>query len=153
MRASRLPLSVLVLASRYGWRQIVAFQAGIVLVYALVAFGMAGTATQLGDFFQAAAGAVQLAGSLLILTLGIRLLLSTGKAVPAGPAPSFQAGALLQLLNPKYPAVVLTVLAARADARPLAVAGVVVAVGTVGLAFYACAGWAVCRPWVNTCGA
>jgi threonine/homoserine/homoserine lactone efflux protein len=130
----------LVLSSRYGSRQIALFQGGILLVYAVIAFGMAVTAAQLGDLFQNAAVFVQIAGGAFIIYLGIRLILTTQNPGESDNAPTFKSGALLQIFNPKFPPVVLTILAARSETNILATAGIIVTVGGIGLALYSCVG-------------
>ena len=130
----------LVLSSRYGSRQIALFQCGILLVYAVIAFGMAVTATQLGDFFKNSVVFVQIAGGGFIIYLGIRLILTTQKLGESDSAPTFKSGALLQIFNPKFPPVVLTILATRSDTNFLATAGIIVTVGAIGLTLYSCVG-------------
>jgi homoserine/homoserine lactone efflux protein len=130
----------LVLSSRYGWRRIALFQCGILSVYAVIAFGMAVTAAQLGDVFKNAAVFVKIAGGAFIIYLGVRLILTTRKPGESDSTPTFKSGALLQIFNPKFPPVVLTILAARSETNLLATAGVIVTVGAIGLTLYSCVG-------------
>ena len=123
----------LVLSSRYGSRQIALFQSGILLIYAVVAFGMAVTAAQLGSVFKNSAVFLQIAGGAFIIYLGIRLIFTNRKPGESDSAPTFKSGALLQIFNPKYPPVVLAVLAARSDTNNLATASIIVTVGAIGL--------------------
>ncbi|QDU58888.1 LysE family translocator [Aeoliella mucimassa] len=138
-------LVCLVLASRYGLRQTAWFQMGIVLIYALVGFALAVTATQLGSVFQNAAVFLQVAGGAFIVYLGVRFMVSSPKLGESDSAPTFKSGVLLQMLNPKYPPVVLAILAARSESNNLATVGVVVSVGALGLITYACVGSLVYR--------
>ena len=130
----------LVLSSRYGSRQIALFQCGILLVYAVIAFGMAVTAAQFGDSFKNAAVFLQIAGGAFIIYLGIRLFLTPQKPGEPDNAPTFKSGALLQMFNPKFPPVVLTILATQSDTSPIAAASIIVIVGAIGLALYSCVG-------------
>jgi threonine/homoserine/homoserine lactone efflux protein len=130
----------LAFSSRCGSRQIVLFQCGILLVYAVVAFGMAVTAIQLGDFFMNSAVFLQIAGGAFIIYLGIGLILTPQKPGESGSAPTFRSGALLQIFNPKFPPVVLAILSTRSDTNFLATAGIIVTVGAIGLALYSSVG-------------
>ena len=130
----------LVLSSRYGSRQIAPFQCGILFVYVVIAIGMAVTAAQLGESFKNATVFVQIVGGAFIIYLGIRLILTTQKPAESDSTPTFKSGALLQICNPKFPPVVLTILATRADTHSLATAGIIVTVGAMGLTLYSCVG-------------
>jgi threonine/homoserine/homoserine lactone efflux protein len=130
----------LLLSSRYGSREIALFQCGILFVYAVFAFGMAVTAAQLGDLFKSSAVFVQIVGGAFIIYLGIRLILTPEKTGESDRAPTFKSGALLQIFNPKFPPVVLTILATRSDTNSLTTAGIIVTVGAIGLILYSCVG-------------
>ncbi len=135
----------LVLSSRYGLRQVVPFQCGILLVYAVIGFAMAATAARLGDSFRSAAVFMQIAGGLFVFYLGIRLILTKTSSGEAGDVPTFRSGVLLQIFNPKFPPVVLTVLSARSATNPLVVVAIVVSVGAIGLMMYSLTGSSIHR--------
>lgn len=135
----------LVLASRYGSRKIACFQIGVLLIYTATAFAMAFTAEQVDAQFERSTVALQIVGGLFIVYLGWRLMLTDPNRRDLDVVPTLRTGLLLQILNPKYPVVVLTLLAARSNTNNLGTAGVIVAVGTAGLLLYSFAGSLIYR--------
>jgi|GEM_PF-4561791 threonine/homoserine/homoserine lactone efflux protein len=124
------------LATRLGLKRILAFQVGIITMYAAVALLLGFASTQVADYLPNAAPIVQFVGGCFIIYLGYRLAVRQPKNDSEIESPSFFGGMLLQLLNPKYPVVVLTVFAARPNQHLVVTAASIVAVGTTGLLMY-----------------
>ncbi|MFT5525274.1 MAG: threonine/homoserine/homoserine lactone efflux protein [Pirellulaceae bacterium] len=124
------------LAARLGLARIIAFQLGIVVMYAAVALLLGFIATQITGQSRYAAATMQLVGGGFIAYMGYRLTVRKTKNESEIPSPSFFGGMLVQLLNPKYPAVVLTVFAARPQQHLITTTIAIVCVGTVGLLMY-----------------
>lgn len=78
-------------------------------------------------------------GGLFILYLGIQLLRRKHRNASI-KVPSMWNGIILQLLNPKYPPVVLSVFANNQNQNALITAGILSIVGITGLTIYAVAG-------------
>ncbi len=128
------------LAARVGFARVLMFQLGILVVYAFVAVALGLLANQVSGSVQYATATLQLLGGLFIGYLGLRLACRKRPDLAGVEGPSFLKGAILQILNPKYPAVVLAVFASRTDQPMLMTAGIVVAVGAAGLLIYSLAG-------------
>ncbi len=134
----------LALGARYGVARVLVFQLGIVVVYAIVALAVGLFATEVTTHSVFAARAIQLLGGCFVIYLGYRLA-RRGKRDIDVDAPSFASGVVLQILNPKYPAVVLAVFANRSDLPMLPTATVLVGVGAAGLLIYSSVGSLVRR--------
>ena len=83
-----------------------------------------------------AAAALQVAGGIFIIYLGYSLASRPAQGESTLPAPNILSGMLLQLLNPKYPAVVLAVCAARPSQHIAVTVAAIVGVGAIGLLCY-----------------
>jgi threonine/homoserine/homoserine lactone efflux protein len=128
------------LAARVGFARVLMFQLGILVVYALVSITLGLLANEVSGSVPYGTATLQLLGGLFIGYLGLRLASRKQPDLAGVEGPSFLSGAILQILNPKYPAVVLTVFANRAEQPPLTTAGIIVAVGAAGLLIYSFAG-------------
>lgn len=138
-------LAAFAVASRWGLGRAVPLLLGIGVVYALAAALAAVIGPRLIDSSAGWRTVWQVLGGLFIAYLGWRLARRSRSVQPDTIAPGFGSGVVLQLLNPKYPAVVLAVLANRASEPPLVTAGLIAGVGLVGLVLYASIGAATRR--------
>lgn len=131
-------LATLALAARHGLAGVGPFVFGIAIGYAAVAAAIA----WLGGRFlgESALGLLPLAGGLFLGYLGWRLIARAGRWNEADGRPCFLSGLALQLLNPKFPAVVLTVLAANGSGHPWSAVATLVGMGVAGLGLYATLG-------------
>ena len=98
------------LTARFGFSQIIFFLLGISLVYILVAIVLGVITNQVTGQSSIVAVILMLLGGLFIFYLGIQMVGRKSHKITTRP-PSFSNGVLLQLLNPKYPPVVLSVFA------------------------------------------
>jgi threonine/homoserine/homoserine lactone efflux protein len=128
------------LAARVGFARVLMFQLGILVVYALVSITLGLLANEVSGSVPYGTATLQLLGGLFIGYLGLRLASRKQPDLAGVEGPSFLSGAILQILNPKYPAVVLAVFASRAEQPPLTTTGIIVAVGAAGLLIYSFAG-------------
>jgi threonine/homoserine/homoserine lactone efflux protein len=128
------------LAARFGFAGTLSFQLGILIVYAIVAVTFGAVANQVTGHAAYATATLQLIGGLFIIYLGFRLACRKRHEVANLGVPSFSNGVLLQVLNPKYPAVVIAVFANRPHESTLTTAGVLSVVGAAGLLGYSFAG-------------
>ena len=128
------------LAARFGFAGTLSFQLGILVVYAIVAVALGLVANQIAGHAAYATATFQLMGGLFIIYLGFRLACRKPPEAANVGAPSFSNGVLLQVLNPKYPAVVIAVFANRPDDSTLTTAGILSTVGAAGLLSYSFAG-------------
>lgn len=138
-------LAALALASRHGLRRVGPFLAGVAIGYAGIAAVIAGFGGLLVGELPALRTALQTAGGLFIGYLGWRLIARAGEWADADRGPGLLSGLALQLLNPKFPAVVLTVLSASGTGSPWPAVGALVGMGLVGLGLYATLGAATHR--------
>lgn len=127
------------LTARYGFSQILFFLLGISLVYMLVAIVLGVITDQVTEHSSGIAEAIKLLGGIFILYLGIQLIRRNSR-ITSIKAPNFSNGILLQLLNPKYPPVVLSVFALNKNQHVLLTASIISIVGVMGLVMYAAAG-------------
>lgn len=130
----------LALASRFGFSRILPFQFGILVIYAIEAVVLGSLAGHITGRFPFATVALQFLGGLFIAYLGIRLACRERPQRSSVESPKFVSGVVLQILNPKYPVVVLTVFADQADGSLLGISSIIVLVGGVGLLLYSSAG-------------
>lgn len=128
------------LASRFGFTGILRFQLGILVIYAAMAVVLGLATTQISKNIPHATTALQIIGGLFIAYLGLRLAFRKQAELPDNYTPRFSNGLILQILNPKYPPVVLAVFANRPNESSWITAGIIVAIGAVGLLLYALAG-------------
>jgi threonine/homoserine/homoserine lactone efflux protein len=127
------------LGTRYKVTQLLPFLLGILFVYTVVAIGLGSLGRRIADFSPIALGALQAAGGLIIIYLGIQLVQRT-KREAKERYPTFLNGITLQCLNPKFPGVVLAVFANRHPQSTLITASIICVVGAVGLLTYSIAG-------------
>ena len=135
------------LTARFGFSQILSFLLGISLVYILVAIVLGLGTNRLTEQYSDITNFIKFFGGLFILYLGVQLLRRKSRSVPV-KVPSLWNGILLQILNPKYPPVVLSVFATSQNQNALITAGILSIVGITGLVIYAAAG-AFMRHQVN----
>lgn len=138
-------LAAFAVASRWGWGRTVPFLLGIGVTYAFAAGLAAVLGSRVIDSHAGWRTAWQVLGGLYIAYLGWQLARRKPATPSDAPAPGFANGVVLQLLNPKYPAVVLAVLANRPGEPPLITASIITGVGVVGLIAYASLGTATRR--------
>ena len=127
------------LTARFGFSQILSFLLGISLVYILVAIILGIITNQVTEQSSIIAVILKLLGGLFIFYLGIQLVKRKSHKIST-KAPTFSNGVLLQLLNPKYPPVVLSVFSHSQNQHALFTAAVISIVGALGLVLYAAAG-------------
>lgn len=127
------------LTARYGFSQILFFLLGISLVYIVVAIILGIITNQVTEQSYNIAVVLRLLGGLFIVYLGIQLVRRKSHTIIT-KVPSFSNGVLLQLLNPKYPPVVLSVFAHSQNQHALLTASIISIVGAMGLGLYATAG-------------
>lgn len=127
------------LTARFGFSQILFFLLGISLVYILVAIILGLITNQVTGQFSIIADILKLLGGLFIVYLGVQLLRRKSHNIST-KAPTLSNGVLLQILNPKYPPVVLSVFAHSQNQHTLLTAGIISIVGAMGLLLYAAAG-------------
>lgn len=127
------------LTARFGFSQILSFLLGISLVYILVAIVLGLGTNLLTEQYSDITYFIKLFGGLFILYLGVQLLRRKSRNVSV-KVPSIWSGILLQLLNPKYPPVVLSVFANSQNQNVLITAGILSIVGITGLVIYAATG-------------
>jgi len=132
------------LTARFGFSQIVFFLLGISFVYILVALVLGVITNQVTGQSSIIAVILMLLGGLYVIYLGIQLVRRKSHKITTR-APSFSNGVLLQLLNPKYPPVVLSVFSHSQNQHALLTAGIISIVGTMGLVLYAAAGTLIHR--------
>ncbi len=134
----------LALGARHGVARVLVFQLGIVVVYTIVALAVGLFATEVATHSTFATRVIQLLGGCFVVYLGYRLA-RRKKRDSDVDTPAFASGVVLQILNPKYPAVVLAVFANRSDLSMVLTAAVVVIVGAAGLLIYSSVGSLVRR--------
>jgi len=132
-------LASFLLGTRYGVSQLLPFQLGIVLVYAIVAVAVGLLTEQISGLSPLAIKVLQIAGGLFIIYLGVQLARRT-QQVTERVSPTFLNGVLLQCLNPKFPGVVLAVFVNRSSQPTLETAAIISLVGATGLLIYSAAG-------------
>jgi homoserine/homoserine lactone efflux protein len=128
-----------VLGTRNGALQLLPFQLGILLVYAVVAVVLGLLSNRIYAMAPAAVAILQAIGGLFIIYLGIQLARRTQHDT-IDNAPTFANGVALQCLNPKFPGVVLAVFANRHTQPIVIVAATIFIVGAIGLLAYSTAG-------------
>jgi len=128
-----------VLGARNGFYRLLPFQFGIVVVYGVVAFGLGLLTTRINAVSPRATLLMQVLGGIFIVYLGLRLALRKNRET-VEKAPTFANGVLLQILNPKFPGVVLAVFANRQGQAALVTTAVILIVGAIGLLAYSIAG-------------
>ncbi|MEO0529701.1 MAG: LysE family transporter [Planctomycetota bacterium] len=133
-------LAAFAMALRSGFAPSVPFLVGIATIYAAMAGLAAAVGSQLIGPGTSLQTAWQVLGGLFIAYLGWRLTLTMRIGSVLVVAPGYGNGVVLQLLNPKYPTVVLAVLANRANEPPFATATIIAGVGLIGLVVYASLG-------------
>lgn len=111
------------------------FYSGILLVYGIVSFGIGILAQEASVLTPTTMAILQILGGAFIVFLGIRFLRTSGSKVNS-PDPTFANGVVLQVLNPKFPGVVLSVFASRASQPSFHTASIICAVGLLGLVVY-----------------
>lgn len=127
------------LTARFGFSQILSFLLGISLVYILVAIVLGIGTSRLTEQYSDITYFIKFFGGLFILYLGVQLLRRKSRN-DSVKIPSMWNGIFLQLLNPKYPPVVLSVFANSQNQNALITAGILSIVGITGLVIYAAAG-------------
>ncbi|QDS97018.1 LysE type translocator [Adhaeretor mobilis] len=132
-------LASFLLATRYRVSQLVPFQLGIVLVYAVVAIAIGLLTEQISGLSPLAIRVLQFVGGLFIIYLGVQLARRT-QHVTKQYSPTLLNGVMLQCLNPKFPGVVLAVFANRNSQSTLETAAIISLVGAIGLLIYSAAG-------------
>jgi threonine/homoserine/homoserine lactone efflux protein len=133
------------LAARFGFTRVIAFKLGIIVVYFCMAVILGLLTKEIAGHAKYGLVALQLLGGLFIAYLGLRLATRKQRGATDVSAPEFSKGMLFQILNPKYPAVVLTVVANRADESTVITAGIITIVGATGLLIHSLAGAIVCN--------
>ena len=128
-----------VLGTRNGFRRLLPFQFGIVVVYGVVAIALGSLTTRISAIAPGMASLLQAMGGLFIVYLGIQLTLRTKRETPE-KSPTFASGVVLQCLNPKFPGVVLAVFASRQGQPAWMTTTVILIVGAAGLFTYSMAG-------------
>lgn len=139
------------LGMRHELHRLCLFQAGIVVVYAIVSFSLGALTVQVAGAAPGVTSLLRLLGGLFIVYLGIQLIRRT-KRDGHEKTPTFANGMMLQLLNPKFPGVVVAVFATRHGQPTWVTAGIIVAVGTLGLVSYATIGSLLSRRVVSESG-
>lgn len=133
-------LATLALTSRHGLRCVGPFLIGIAVGYVAVA----GVIAVVGSHYLVGSvglqTAVSVAGGVFVAFLGWGLIARAGRWTGAEPSPGLGGGLTLQLLNPKFPAVVLSVLATGEGTNPWPAIATLIAAGVVGLGAYATLG-------------
>lgn len=128
------------LGARFGLSRLLFFLLGIVSVYLFVAICFGSAIVQFTSRATFFVLPLKCLGGLFIIYLGAKLMKRRPHDSTPVNAPNFYNGATLQLVNPKYPAVVMTVFA-HAPAQPvLFTASLITLVGASGLLIYAAAG-------------
>lgn len=135
----------LALAARYGFVDVFSFQLGIFSVYAVVAVVLGLVTSQIVEYSTFATTILQLVGGLFVIYLGYCLARRKQADAAELDVPGFSKGVLLQILNPKYPAVVLTVFVNRPGEPALVTAGIITAIGAAGLLIYSLIGSSIRR--------
>lgn len=134
----------LLLGARYSMWELLPFHAGIMVIYAVVSIGIGAVGNRIAEASPATSAALPILGGLFIVYLGVRLLRHKASNA-AARRPTLRNGVALQLLNPKFPGVVLSVFATQ-QTQPLAIIVLTIcSVGAVGLIAYAWAGSLLAR--------
>lgn len=128
-----------VLGARNGSRRILRFHCGILTIYAAVAICLGLLTTRVGVASPSAALALQALGGLFILYLAVQLIRRRGRDV-VEKDPTFTNGVVLQILNPKFPGVVVAVFSSQPSEPALVTSAVIVGAGAIGLLGYSIAG-------------
>ena len=126
-------------AARFGLFKILSFLLGISIVYVLVAIALGVGTNHLSERYAGLIDYIRFFGGVFIVYLGIQLLRRKNRKAPVN-APSMWNGVALQIINPKYPPVVVSVFAASQNQNALLTAGILSAVGVTGLLIYAATG-------------
>jgi len=124
------------MTARFGFPKTLTFIFGIVLVYWLVAIGLGVMTNQVFEQYPYVSRILKFLGGLFIIYLGTQLIWRKNSNVSI-TTPSFLKGALLQLLNPKYPPVVISIFAHNQNQNMLLTASTIAIIGAFGLALYA----------------
>lgn len=135
-------VAALALSARHGLVRVVPFLLGIALVAGSVALVVASLGPGIvgSESYGVAPAVLQTLGGLFLAWLGTRLVARDSGWAPRLSEPSFASGALLQVLNPKYPAVVLTLMSIESDTPLLGRAGVLILIGNAAMLLYASVG-------------
>ena len=127
------------LTARFGFLQTLSFLLGIILVYILVSIVLGTIANQVTEQSSIITDVLKLLGAVFIFYLGVQSVRQKNHHFTT-KVPCFSNGILLQLLNPKYPPVVLSVFAHNQNQQTLLIASIISIVGAIGLFLYASAG-------------
>ncbi|QDT67141.1 LysE type translocator [Planctomycetes bacterium MalM25] len=141
-------LAAFALGTRHGLTGMLRFLLGVLLVYGFVAFAVGWLSDSLLGRYESWRAVWQTLGGLFVIWLGVKFWrrpASDGSDGPPATGPTLIEGAALQLLNPKYPAVTLTVYSAELGAPWWMRATLLTLVGAAGLGLYASAGAATDR--------
>jgi threonine/homoserine/homoserine lactone efflux protein len=125
--------------ARFGFVQILPFLFGVSVVYIFVALALGVGTNHLMGQHSGFTDLIRFFGGVFIVYLGIQLLRRKNQNIST-KAPSIWNGIVLQILNPKYPPVVLSVFAASQNQDPFMTAGILAIVGMAGLLVYAISG-------------
>jgi len=124
-----------VLGARTHFYQLLPFQFGIIIVYGIIAFVLGSLTLQIYTISPTGTKIVQILGGLFIVYLGLQLLFRKNRETKQ-KAPTFMNGVLLQVLNPKYPGVILAVFTYRPDQPTWITSLVLTSIGALGLLIY-----------------
>ncbi|MCR8923787.1 LysE family translocator [Dasania sp. GY-MA-18] len=127
------------LTARFGFAKILPFLLGISLVYIVIAIVLGAITSRLAEQYADVTNYIRVFGSCFIVYLGVKLLRRRNRNTLT-KAPSLWNGITLQLLNPKYPPVVLSVFANSQNKNTLITAAILCIIGVTGLVIYASAG-------------
>ena len=127
------------LAARFGLSRLLSFIFGVSLVYIFVALALGVGVDHLAEQYSDLAVFIRLFGGVFIVYLGIQLLTRKHRNETL-KTPNMWSGIALQLLNPKYPPVVLAVFSSSQSQNVLITAGILTFIGVAGLLIYAATG-------------
>lgn len=130
--------------ARFGLSRILPFLLGVSIVYVFMALALGAGTNHLMGQYSGLTDFIRFFGGAFIVYLGIQLLRRKNRDIST-KAPNIWNGIAIQLLNPKYPPVVLSVFAASPDQNAILTAGILTVVGMAGLMIYAATGAVIHR--------
>lgn len=128
------------LAARLGLSKIKVFILGIVTIYAAFSVLFGYLLAEISGQVAVVINIVQVIGGIFIFYLGICLIKRKEFGGTHLQKPGFLDGVVIQLLNTKYPAVVLIIFSSSPNEPTLVTAGVITIMSTCGLLIYSFAG-------------
>ncbi len=133
-------LATFAFAARFGLSNIVKFLFGIIIVYAIISVLIGMFVLQITNSNTNAINIIQILGGIFIIFLSIRLARRNECKIVELNNPGFVDGVIIQLLNAKYIAVVITIFSSEPEVPLFVTASIITFISVSGLLIYSLAG-------------